>query len=55
MSLTRCTKNYFWNGNDIMGRGATSTVYKGFHRTTGKIVAIKTLNYHNENEFEILK
>lgn len=38
-----------------MGRGATSTVYKGFHRSTGEIVAVKTLTYKNEIEFEILK
>lgn len=54
---TRYTKHYFWNtrSNDILGQGATSTVFKGFHRTTGVTVAVKTLTYKSDNEFEILK
>lgn len=35
------TKNYLWATQDILGRGATSQVYKAYNKTTGELVAAK--------------
>ena len=45
-----------------IGKGAFSTIYKGYNKESKKVVAIKEINYDNNkmiktitNEFEILK
>ena len=45
-----------------IGKGAFSTIYKGYNKLTNEVVAIKEINYDNikmvktiTNEFEILK
>ncbi|WAR25921.1 TBK1-like protein [Mya arenaria] len=35
------TDNYTWNTADILGRGATATVFFGRHKTTGDVCAVK--------------
>lgn len=35
------TAHYFWALPDILGRGATSKVYKAYNKTTGELVAAK--------------
>jgi len=35
------TKNYLWALQDILGRGATSEVYKAYNKSTGELVAAK--------------
>jgi inhibitor of nuclear factor kappa-B kinase subunit epsilon len=35
------TKNYLWALQDILGRGATSQVYKAYNKSTGELVAAK--------------
>ncbi len=40
----RSTKTYLWYISDVLGTGATSTVYKGRHKKTGELVAAKAFN-----------
>ncbi|XP_022080976.1 serine/threonine-protein kinase TBK1-like [Acanthaster planci] len=40
----RSTKTYLWYLQDVLGTGATSTVYKGRHKKTGELVAAKAFN-----------
>ncbi|XP_071806682.1 serine/threonine-protein kinase TBK1-like [Asterias amurensis] len=40
----RSTKTYLWYISDVLGTGATSTVYKGRHKKTGDLVAAKAFN-----------
>ncbi|CAF4737160.1 unnamed protein product, partial [Rotaria magnacalcarata] len=35
------TANYLWAEKDVLGRGATSQVYKAYNKTTGELVAAK--------------
>lgn len=35
------TKHYLWALQDILGRGATSQVYKAYNKSTGELVAAK--------------
>ncbi|XP_038067208.1 serine/threonine-protein kinase TBK1-like [Patiria miniata] len=43
-SQIRSTKSYLWYLNDVLGTGATSTVYRGRHKKTGELVAAKAFN-----------
>ena len=38
------TANYLWTTQDLLGHGATSQVYKAYHKSTGDLVAAKV--YH---------
>ncbi|XP_066262708.1 inhibitor of nuclear factor kappa-B kinase subunit epsilon-like [Euwallacea similis] len=50
------SKNYSWSTNDILGKGATSTVYHGVNRLTGENVAVKVVTHLlSLREFEVLK
>ncbi|XP_072039239.1 serine/threonine-protein kinase TBK1-like [Amphiura filiformis] len=40
----RSTKTYIWYTADVLGTGATSTVFKGRHKKTGDLVAVKAFN-----------
>lgn len=40
----RCSSNYIWNTNAVLGKGATSSVYHGMNKHTGEVVAIKVFN-----------
>ncbi|XP_066142743.1 inhibitor of nuclear factor kappa-B kinase subunit epsilon-like [Euwallacea fornicatus] len=52
----RHSKNYYWSTDDILGRGATSTVYHGVNWSTGENVAVKVVtNLVSVREFEVLK
>ncbi|XP_062522503.1 serine/threonine-protein kinase TBK1-like [Corticium candelabrum] len=45
MSGKMCqTASYLWSTKDILGQGATSGVYRGRHRKTGEMVAVKMFN-----------
>lgn len=35
------TRNYLWATQDILGHGATSSVYKAYNKSTGELVAAK--------------
>ncbi|KAM8975160.1 inhibitor of nuclear factor kappa-B kinase subunit epsilon isoform 2-T2 [Pelodytes ibericus] len=57
------TPNYLWELDDILGQGATASVYKARNKRTGEEVAVKVFNnlsYHRPQEvqmreFEMLK
>ena len=38
--------DYIFSGKKI-GKGAFSVIYKGTHKTTGKVYAIKEISYEN--------
>uniref|UniRef100_S4RFF2 Inhibitor of nuclear factor kappa B kinase subunit epsilon n=1 Tax=Petromyzon marinus TaxID=7757 RepID=S4RFF2_PETMA len=38
------TANYLWWTNDVLGQGATGSVYRGRNKKTGDLFAIKTFN-----------
>lgn len=40
----RSSKNYIWNTNAVLGKGATSSVLQGMNKQTGELVAIKEFN-----------
>jgi serine/threonine protein kinase len=37
--------NYYYNFNDVIGKGNFSQVFRGFDHTTNKYVAIKVVNF----------
>uniref|UniRef100_A0A8C5QMH4 Serine/threonine-protein kinase TBK1 n=1 Tax=Leptobrachium leishanense TaxID=445787 RepID=A0A8C5QMH4_9ANUR len=57
------TANYLWMLSDILGQGATANVYRGRHKKTGDLYAIKVFNSLSflrpadvqTREFEVLK
>ncbi|XP_072914903.1 serine/threonine-protein kinase TBK1 [Hemitrygon akajei] len=57
------TKNYLWLISDILGQGATANVYRGRHKKTGDLYAVKVFNNISYlrpievqmREFEILR
>ena len=60
--LLRGTPHFIWSVNDIMGQGATAAVYKGRHKHTGDMIAVKMFNENashirpsHKREFDILR
>ncbi|XP_078062859.1 serine/threonine-protein kinase TBK1 [Mustelus asterias] len=57
------TANYLWLISDILGQGATANVYRGRHKKTGDLYAVKVFNHLSflrplevqMREFEILR
>lgn len=57
------TSNYLWLLSDILGQGATANVYRGRHKKTGDLYAVKVFNNFSflrpvdvqMREFEVLK
>ncbi|XP_028924172.1 inhibitor of nuclear factor kappa-B kinase subunit epsilon [Ornithorhynchus anatinus] len=57
------TANYLWHTDDILGQGATASVYKARNKKSGELVAVKVFNnasYHRPpevqvREFEVLR
>ena len=62
-SCLRNSRNYIWNINNVLGKGATGSVYSGLNKMTGESVAVKSFNHASqmrpyelqEREFEVLK
>ncbi|XP_784300.4 serine/threonine-protein kinase TBK1 [Strongylocentrotus purpuratus] len=58
----RSTKTYIWYLKDVLGTGATSSVYLGRHKKNGDVVAVKMFNHLSymrprdvqQREFEVL-
>ncbi|KAM9408570.1 inhibitor of nuclear factor kappa-B kinase subunit epsilon [Pholidichthys leucotaenia] len=61
--LTASTPNYLWSLEDVLGQGATASVYKARHKRSGELVAVKVFNVMSYNrphevqmrEFEMLR
>uniref|UniRef100_A0A673BTC9 Inhibitor of nuclear factor kappa B kinase subunit epsilon n=1 Tax=Sphaeramia orbicularis TaxID=375764 RepID=A0A673BTC9_9TELE len=61
--MTASTANYLWSLTDILGQGATASVYKARNKRTGELVAVKVFNVVSYNrphevqmrEFEMLR
>lgn len=61
--VTASTANYLWSFMDILGQGATASVYKARNKRTGELVAVKVFNVVSYNrphevqmrEFEMLR
>ncbi|XP_067283270.1 serine/threonine-protein kinase TBK1 isoform X1 [Pseudorasbora parva] len=57
------TSNYLWMMTDLLGQGATANVYRGRHKKTGDLYAVKVFNNLSflrpldvqMREFEVLK
>ncbi|XP_051546523.1 serine/threonine-protein kinase TBK1-like isoform X2 [Myxocyprinus asiaticus] len=57
------TSNYLWLMSDLLGQGATANVYRGRHKKTGDLYAVKVFNNLSflrpldvqMREFEVLK
>jgi len=44
MAGLRSSASYNWLSSDVLGQGATGGVYRGWNKTNGKAVAVKTFN-----------
>nr|XP_043880712.1 inhibitor of nuclear factor kappa-B kinase subunit epsilon isoform X3 [Solea senegalensis]XP_043880713.1 inhibitor of nuclear factor kappa-B kinase subunit epsilon isoform X3 [Solea senegalensis] len=61
--MTASTTNYLWSLQDILGQGATASVYKARNKRLGELVAVKVFNLMSYNrphdvqmrEFEMLR
>ncbi|XP_030586149.1 inhibitor of nuclear factor kappa-B kinase subunit epsilon [Archocentrus centrarchus] len=61
--MTASTANYLWSLEDVLGQGATASVYKARHKRSGELVAVKVFNIVSYNrphevqmrEFEMLR
>uniref|UniRef100_A0A8C3XUC8 Protein kinase domain-containing protein n=1 Tax=Chelydra serpentina TaxID=8475 RepID=A0A8C3XUC8_CHESE len=57
------TPNYLWNTDDVLGQGATASVYKARSKRSGELVAVKVFNNASYlrpqevqmREFEVLR
>ncbi|XP_040841490.1 inhibitor of nuclear factor kappa-B kinase subunit epsilon isoform X3 [Ochotona curzoniae] len=57
------TANYLWHTEDLLGQGATASVYKARNKKSGELVAVKVFNTASylrprevqEREFEVLR
>ncbi|KAG1949472.1 inhibitor of nuclear factor kappa-B kinase subunit epsilon [Pimephales promelas] len=57
------TANYLWSLDDVLGQGATASVFKARNKKTGELVAVKVFNLVSYNrpyevqmrEFEVLQ
>ncbi|XP_053562574.1 inhibitor of nuclear factor kappa-B kinase subunit epsilon isoform X2 [Bombina bombina] len=45
--MMQSTPNYLWELSDILGQGATASVYKARNKKTGEEVAVKVFNNHS--------
>ncbi|XP_059186106.1 inhibitor of nuclear factor kappa-B kinase subunit epsilon [Centropristis striata] len=61
--LTASTANYLWSLQDVLGQGATASVFKARNKKLGELVAVKVFNVVSYNrphevqmrEFEMLR
>uniref|UniRef100_A0A3Q3FA73 Inhibitor of nuclear factor kappa B kinase subunit epsilon n=1 Tax=Labrus bergylta TaxID=56723 RepID=A0A3Q3FA73_9LABR len=61
--ITASTTNYLWSIQDVLGQGATASVYKARNKRSGELVAVKVFNTMSYNrphdvqmrEFEMLR
>ncbi|XP_005739514.1 inhibitor of nuclear factor kappa-B kinase subunit epsilon [Pundamilia nyererei] len=61
--ITASTISYLWSVDDVLGQGATASVYKARHKRSGELVAVKVFNIMSYNrphqvqmrEFEMLR
>uniref|UniRef100_A0A671UJ16 Inhibitor of nuclear factor kappa B kinase subunit epsilon n=1 Tax=Sparus aurata TaxID=8175 RepID=A0A671UJ16_SPAAU len=61
--ITASTTNYLWSLQDVLGQGATASVYKARNKKSGELVAVKVFNMMSYNrphdvqmrEFEMLR
>uniref|UniRef100_UPI0037E9176D inhibitor of nuclear factor kappa-B kinase subunit epsilon n=1 Tax=Semicossyphus pulcher TaxID=241346 RepID=UPI0037E9176D len=61
--ITASTTNYLWSIQDVLGQGATASVYKARNKRSGELVAVKVFNMMSYNrphevqmrEFEMLR
>ncbi|KAM9859203.1 inhibitor of nuclear factor kappa-B kinase subunit epsilon [Aulostomus maculatus] len=61
--MTASTASYLWSLQDVLGQGATASVYKARNKRTGELVALKVFNVASYNrphevqmrEFEMLR
>lgn len=57
------TVNYLWHTDDLLGQGATASVYKARNKKSGELVAVKVFNTASYlrprevqvREFEVLR
>ncbi|XP_062842259.1 inhibitor of nuclear factor kappa-B kinase subunit epsilon isoform X2 [Trichomycterus rosablanca] len=42
--MTASTANYLWSLEDVLGQGATASVFKARNKRTGEVVAVKVFN-----------
>uniref|UniRef100_A0A3Q1JQ09 Protein kinase domain-containing protein n=1 Tax=Anabas testudineus TaxID=64144 RepID=A0A3Q1JQ09_ANATE len=62
-TMTASTANYLWSLQDVLGQGATASVYRARNKRSGELVAIKVFNIMSYNrphevqmrEFEMLR
>ncbi|TFK00456.1 maestro heat-like repeat-containing protein family member 1 [Platysternon megacephalum] len=63
MLKMQSTPNYLWNMDDVLGQGATASVYKARSKRSGELVAVKVFNNASYlrpqevqmREFEVLR
>ncbi|XP_075880513.1 inhibitor of nuclear factor kappa-B kinase subunit epsilon isoform X2 [Nelusetta ayraudi] len=61
--ITASTVNYLWSVQDVLGQGATASVYKARNKKSGELVAVKVFNIMSYSrppevqmrEFEMLR
>ncbi|XP_069393919.1 inhibitor of nuclear factor kappa-B kinase subunit epsilon isoform X1 [Paralichthys olivaceus] len=61
--MTASTTNYLWSLQDVLGQGATASVFKARNKRSGELVAVKVFNMMSYNrphevqmrEFEVLR
>ncbi|KAJ4926728.1 hypothetical protein JOQ06_014475 [Pogonophryne albipinna] len=61
--MTASTPNYLWSLQDVLGQGATASVFKARNKKSGELVAVKVFNMVSYNrphevqmrEFEMLR
>ncbi|XP_074523004.1 inhibitor of nuclear factor kappa-B kinase subunit epsilon [Halichoeres trimaculatus] len=54
--ITASTPNYLWSIQDVLGQGATASVYKARNKRSGELVAVKVFNavsYHRPHEVQM--
>ncbi|XP_053172716.1 inhibitor of nuclear factor kappa-B kinase subunit epsilon [Scomber japonicus] len=54
--ITASTTNYLWSLQDVLGQGATASVYKARNKRSGELVAVKVFNllsYHRPHEVQM--
>eukprot|EP00064_Thunnus_orientalis_P006654 superscaffoldBa00000702_g6672 len=54
--ITASTTNYLWSIQDVLGQGATASVYKARNKRSGELVAVKVFNivsYHRPHEVQM--
>uniref|UniRef100_A0A8C4DAV4 Inhibitor of nuclear factor kappa B kinase subunit epsilon n=1 Tax=Dicentrarchus labrax TaxID=13489 RepID=A0A8C4DAV4_DICLA len=54
--MTSSTTNYLWSLQDVLGQGATASVYKARNKKSGELVAVKvfnTVSYNRPHEVQM--